>query len=285
MQENMDSMLDLYTNVCSECSRHVTKRYSTSFSLGIRLFAKKYRKPIYSIYGFVRFADEIVDTFHDFDKKELLQRFRKDTDNAIREGISLNPILQSFQDVVKEYNIEYELIDAFLHSMEMDLDDVTYDRALYETYIYGSAEVVGLMCLRVFLPNDEEAYQRLKPYAMALGSAFQKINFLRDIRDDYYNKGRTYFPGVDLNYFSDQEKKEIEEDIGLDFSEGLKGILMLPRGARFGVYIAYIFYYNLFMKIKGLSFDKILSERVRIRNRKKAYLLAKYSIKHSLNLL
>lgn len=278
-------MVDLYTSVCRECSSLITRRYSTSFSLGIKLFAKKYRCPIYGIYGFVRFADEIVDTFHEFDKNELLNRFRADTRQAIDEGISLNPVLQAFQEVVHEYNIEYELIDAFLYSMEMDLNSITYDKALYDKYIYGSAEVVGLMCLRVFLKDADIEYEKLKPYAMALGSAFQKINFLRDIRDDYYNKGRTYFPGVDVKNFSDSDKKEIEEDIAFDFQEGLKGIRMLPKGARLGVYIAYIFYYHLFLKIKKLSFDKILSERVRIRNRRKAYLLAKYSLKHSLNLI
>ncbi len=278
-------MLELYTSVCRDCSGIITRSYSTSFSLGIRLFAKKFRKPIYSIYGFVRFADEIVDTFHEYDKMELLQKFREDTKEAVESGISLNPVLHAFQDVVNNYDIEYELIDAFLDSMAMDLEDIQYDRALYEKYIYGSAEVVGLMCLRVFLKDTNLDYEELKPYAMALGSAFQKINFLRDIKDDYYNKGRTYFPGVDINNFTDLEKKDIEEDIAIDFQNGLKGIRMLPRGSKFGVYIAYIFYYHLFLKIKQLSFEKILSERVRIRNRRKAYLLAKYSIKHSLNLI
>lgn len=278
-------MISLYTAVCRECSGLITRRYSTSFSLGIRLFAKKFREPIYSIYGFVRFADEIVDTFHEYDKKKLLSEFRKDTRNAIEQGISLNPVLHSFQNVVNDYAIDYHLIEAFLDSMEMDLDDLNYDRALYEKYIYGSAEVVGLMCLKVFLRDSDGSYEELKPYAMALGSAFQKINFLRDIKDDYFNKGRSYFPGVDINNFSDVEKKEIEEDIAVDFAKGLKGIMMLPAGSRFGVYIAYIFYYHLFLKIKSLSFEKILSERVRIRNRRKAYLLAKYSIKHSLKLL
>jgi len=278
-------MLDLYSTVCQECAGIITRRYSTSFSLGIRLFARKLRKPVYSIYGFVRFADEIVDTFHEYDKLTLLNRFRAETRQAVEEGISLNPVLQAFQEVVNSYDIDYELIDAFLDSMAMDLEDINYDRALYEKYIYGSAEVVGLMCLKVFLKDTDIDYEKLKPYAMSLGSAFQKINFLRDIKDDYYNKGRTYFPGIDVNNFSDREKKEIEEDIANDFQDGLKGIRMLPRGSRFGVYIAYIFYYQLFLKIKQLSFEKILSERVRIRNRRKAYLLAKYSIKHSLNLI
>lgn len=278
-------MLDLYTKVCRECSSIITRRYSTSFSLGIRLFARPLRKPIYSIYGFVRFADEIVDSFHNYDKAILLKKFREDTHAAIREGISLNPVLHSFQDVVNAYNIDLELVDAFLDSMEMDLSDLEYDRALYERYIYGSAEVVGLMCLKVFLHSNPDTYEELKPYAMALGSAFQKINFLRDIKDDYYNKGRSYFPGIDINNFCDVQKREIEDDIAQDFQNGLKGIRMLPRGSKFGVYIAYIFYYNLFLKIKGLSFERILAERVRIRNRRKAYLLAKYSIKHSLNLI
>jgi len=278
-------MLELYSNVCDECSKLITNRYSTSFSLGIKLFAKKFRAPIYAIYGFVRFADEIVDTFHDFDKRTLLKEFKLETKKAINTGISLNPVLQSFQQVVNEYDINEELIDAFLYSMEMDLEEVDYDHKLYKEYIYGSAEVVGLMCLKIFLKGRHEEYRNLKSEARALGSAFQKINFLRDIKDDYYEKGRTYFPGVSIQQFSDLDKKEIEKDIAIDFQNGLEGIRKLPKGAKFGVYIAYIFYYNLFKKIKGLSFDKILSERVRIKNRKKMYLLAKYSLKHSLNLI
>ncbi|MBT8233001.1 MAG: phytoene/squalene synthase family protein [Saprospiraceae bacterium] len=275
----------LYSNVCKECSKLITNRYSTSFSLGIKLFDKKFRSPIYSIYGFVRFADEIVDTFHDYDKKELLVQFRKDTYAAIRMKLSLNPVLNAFQEVVNEYSIEIDLIDAFLDSMAMDLQDLKYDVELYKKYIYGSAEVVGLMCLRVFLKDKGEEYEKLKPYAMSLGSAFQKINFLRDIKDDYFEKGRLYFPNVDPGNFDDGDKKKIEEDIALDFKNGLKGILLLPKGAKFGVYIAYIFYYNLFKKIEKLKIDSILQERVRIKNRKKAYLLAKYSLKNSLNLI
>lgn len=277
--------MSLYTNVCTECSKLITNRYSTSFSLGIKLFAKRFRSPIYSIYGFVRFADEIVDTFHDFDKRLLLDEFRIETKKAITQKLSLNPVLQSFQEVVNEYDIDMNLIDAFLDSMAMDLEDHHYDLALYKKYIYGSAEVVGLMCLKVFLKKKPNEYEELKPYAMALGSAFQKINFLRDIKDDYYNKGRTYFPDLNLNEFSDLDKKNIEEDISKDFQKGLAGILKLPKGAKFGVYIAYIFYYHLFKKIQKLSFKKILAERVRIKNRKKAYLLAKYSLKNSLNLI
>ena len=269
-----------------ECSQLITKRYSTSFSIGIRLFAPTLRDPIYAIYGFVRFADEIVDTFHDYDKASLLARFREETFLAIREGISLNPVLNAFQAVVTEYDITDDLIEAFLHSMAMDLQqDLTYDHELYEKYIYGSAEVVGLMCLKVFLKDDPREYERLKNSAMALGSAFQKINFLRDIRDDYLDKGRTYFPGVDMRNFSTSDKKKIEQDISQDFEAGYEGIIQLPKSARFGVLIAYVFYYNLYLKIRRTSFQTILKERVRIKNRKKAYLLAKYSLKNTLNLI
>lgn len=278
-------MLELYNKVCNECSMLITKRYSTSFSLGIRLFSRELRIPIYAIYGFVRAADEIVDTFHEHDKKMLLDEFRHETSTAIDRGISLNPVLHAFQSVVNEYRIEQSLIDAFLDSMEMDLDDRRYDRQLYKKYIYGSAEVVGLMCLRVFLGGDEKEYERLRPSAMSLGSAFQKINFLRDVKDDYENKGRTYFPGVDLERFNDDNKRAIEEDIEVDFRDGLEGILELPKSARFGVYIAYKFYYSLFQKIKRTNHKAIMDSRIRIKNRYKAYLLAKYSLKNGLNLI
>ncbi len=278
-------MIDLYHKVCDECSQLITNRYSTSFSLGIKLFSKELRAPIYAIYGFVRFADEIVDTFHNFDKETLLERFRDETFLAIDEGISLNPVLHTFQSVVTEYDITKDLIVAFLDSMAMDLDDVHYDRQLYEKYIYGSAEVVGLMCLKVFLKDQPDRYSELKSSARALGSAFQKINFLRDVHDDYLNKGRTYFPGVDIQNFTEEDKIEIEKDIALDFKHGYEGIRNLPKSARLGVYIAYIFYFNLFKKISNTSFSTILQKRVRIKNRKKAYLLAKYSIKNSLNLI
>lgn len=278
-------MLELYNKVCEECSKVITNRYSTSFSLGIRLFSKELRNPIYAIYGFVRFADEIVDTFHSYDKKLLLNRFREETCIAVVEQISLNPVLQAFQKVVNEYNIGYDLIESFLDSMEMDLEDITYDNKTYSKYIYGSAEVVGLMCLKVFLKDSPEKYDKLKESAQSLGSAFQKINFLRDIRDDYYNKGRTYFPGVKLSQFDDDDKVTIEKDISIDFENGLKGISQLPQKAKFGVFIAYIFYYHLFKKIRSLSFENILQERVRIKNRKKAYLLAKYSLKNSFNMI
>ena len=215
----------------------------------------------------------------------MLSKFREDTHIAIKERISLNPVLQAFQLVVNEYDIGLDLIDAFLDSMEMDLEDQYYNRKLYEKYIYGSAEVVGLMCLKIFLHNKPTQYEDLKTSAMALGSAFQKVNFLRDIKDDYQNKGRTYFPGVDLKNFNESNKIEIEDDIDLDFQKGLDGIRALPPKARLGVFIAYIFYYNLFQKIKKTSFLTILNKRVRIKNRKKAYLLAKYSLKNSLNLI
>jgi len=278
-------VLELYDKVCDECSKVITNRYSTSFSLGIRLFSKELRSPIYAIYGFVRFADEIVDTFHEYDKKLLLSRFREETRIAIEQKISLNPVLQAFQKIVNEYDIAYELIESFLDSMAMDLDDITYDNKLYNKYIYGSAEVVGLMCLKVFLKGSPKKYDELKESAQSLGSAFQKINFLRDIRDDYYNKGRTYFPNLNLSQFDDNDKIAIEKDIAIDFEKGLRGISKLPQKAKFGVFIAYIFYYQLFKKIRSLSFENILQERVRIKNRKKVYLLAKYSLKNRFNMI
>ena len=277
----MDS---LYLDVCNCCSRLITKRYSTSFSLGIRVFNKKYRMPIYAIYGFVRFADEIVDTFHDKNKGELLSRFREETFRAIREGISLNPVLQSFQVVVNEYGIEDELITAFLDSMEMDLYNQVYDHDSLDRYIYGSAEVVGLMCLRVFCPDNEE-YQRLKPFACSLGSAFQKINFLRDMKSDYEERGRTYFPEIDFHNFTNVDKERIETEIKEEFDHAYEGIKQLPKGVRFGVYLAYRYYTSLFQKIKGFSPKKITEERIRINNRRKIYLLGKCALRNSLNML
>lgn len=222
-------MLELYNQVCQECSQHITKRYSTSFSMGIRVFDKQYRKPIYAIYGFVRFADEIVDTFHGYEKAGLLKRFRAETYQAIEERISLNPVLHAFQQVVHQYGIERELIDAFLDSMEMDLHFHTYEDALYKQYIYGSAEVVGLMCLRVFCQGDDAMYQRLKAPACSLGSAFQKINFLRDMKSDYAERGRVYFPGVDFEKFTEDDKAQIEADIKQDFDDALAGIRDIRR--------------------------------------------------------
>ncbi|MEO1628637.1 MAG: phytoene/squalene synthase family protein, partial [Bacteroidota bacterium] len=243
-------MMNLYHNTCRECSQLITNRYSTSFSMGIRLFDKRFRGPIYAVYGFVRFADEIVDTFHTYDKGSLLTRFRNDTYKAIEEKISLNPVLHAFQEVVNEYQIERELIDAFLDSMEMDLHFHTYEDSLYKKYIYGSAEVVGLMCLRVFCEGNTEMYDKLRDHACSLGSAFQKINFLRDMKSDFDERGRVYFPGVDFQYFTNEDKLLIEADIKADFDHAYQGIVRLPQGARFGVYLAYVYYTNLFQKIK-----------------------------------
>lgn len=278
-------MMDLYHKSAFKNSRMVTRAYSTSFSLGIYCLDKKMHDPIYGIYGFVRFADEIVDTFHQYNKQELLDGFRADTWKAIEDGISMNPILHAFQMVVNEYLIEPELIETFLNSMEMDLQKKTYEDEEIKTYILGSAEVVGLMCLRVFTEGNDAEYQRLKPSAMALGSAFQKINFLRDLEADYKTLGRTYFPGIDLNDFTEETKKELEADIEIDFKNGFEGIKQLPKKARFGVYIAYVYYYALLQKIKNTPATVLLQERVRIPNQKKYSLLVSSYLRHSFNLL
>jgi len=278
-------MISLYQKTCYECSQLITNRYSTSFSMGIRLFSKPLQTPIYAIYGFVRFADEIVDTFHEFNKSDLLQKFRADTYEAIEQKISLNPVLQSFQEVVNEYNIGRELIDAFLNSMEMDLHFDRYEDSLYKQYIYGSAEVVGLMCLRVFFKNDEEKYNDLKNSARSLGSAFQKINFLRDMKSDFNERGRVYFPGIDFLNFTNQDKEMIEADIKADFDHGYEGILKLPESARFGVYLAYVYYINLFQQIKKSTASMVKEERIRVNDGKKMYLLFSSALKNQLNLL
>lgn len=275
----------LYNNTCSECSRLITRRYSTSFSLGIRLFHRRFRGPIYGIYGFVRFADEIVDTFHDHDKEALLRRFREDTYRALDERISLNPVLHAFQAVVHQYGIERELIDAFLDSMEMDLSNNAYDERGYQQYIYGSAEVVGLMCLRVFCEGDDGRYQSLKAPACRLGAAFQKINFLRDIRSDYDERGRVYFPGVDFRYFDNTAKQQIEDDIQADFDAALEGIRRLPDGARLGVYLAYKYYTQLFSKIRHAPAQRIAEERFRVSGKRKVYLLFSSAVRCQLNFL
>lgn len=278
-------MKALFDDVGHEMSMLTTKRYSTSFSLGIRFLAKDLHKPIYAIYGFVRFADEIVDSFHEFDKEALLADFRRQTYEAIEQGISLNPILNSFQWVVKTYGIPMELIDTFLDSMEMDLDRTAYDKSKYEQYILGSAEVVGLMCLKVFVRGDEKQYEALKDSAMKLGSAFQKINFLRDLRADFHDLGRTYFPGINLAEFDSTVKKEIEADIAIDFRAGYEGILQLPKDARFGVYMAYVYYYKLFRKIQQTEARIILNERIRIPDNKKYRLFLTSYLRHNLNLI
>jgi phytoene/squalene synthetase len=278
-------MKKLFDDISFEMSEMTTKRYSTSFSLGIKFLAKDLRKPIYSIYGFVRFADEIVDSFHGFEKRELLTDFKKQTFDAIHTGISLNPILNSFQWAVNEYKIPHDLITTFLNSMEMDIEGVSYDQSKYEEYILGSAEVVGLMCLKVFVRGSEEEYERLKFNAMKLGSAFQKINFLRDLKADYNELGRTYFPGVDLKQFNAEIKKEIEKDIEIDFKLGYEGILQLPKNSRFGVYMAYIYYIKLFKKIQSTSAETVLTERIRIPDNKKYRLFFSSYLRHNLNMI
>ena len=278
-------MKELFDMISRKSSKMATVTYSTSFSMGIRFFSRRFHDPIYGIYGFVRFADEIVDSFHGFDKAKLLARFKDDTYLAIEEKISLNPILNNFQYVVNKYNIEKELIDLFLKSMEMDLQNVTYDQPGFEAYILGSAEVVGLMCLRVFCEGDDEQYNGLKHQAMRLGAAFQKINFLRDLKADYAGLGRSYFPGIDISHFDDETKKRIEADIEADFKEGLNGIRHLPKGARFGVYVAYVYFYNLFQKIQRTDSARIMGERIRVPDHKKFTLLFSSYVRHSLNLI
>ena len=267
-------MMSLFNSTCMECSQLITQRYSTSFSMGIKVFDKAYRASIYAIYGFVRFADEIVDTFHGHDKAELLQRFKADTYRAIEEGISLNPVLHSFQLVVNQFMIERELIDAFLFSMEMDLHHHQYEDHLYQEYIYGSAEVVGLMCLRVW-----------KAPARSLGAAFQKINFLRDMKSDFDERGRVYFPGVDFRNFSEEDKLKIESDIKADFDHAYTGIVLLPKGVRFGVYLAYVYYTKLFQKIRNSPAHEVQKQRIRVHDGRKVALLLSSAVRNSLNLL
>ncbi len=276
----------LYTDTCEQCSRLITSAYSTSFSLGILALAPEMRASIRNIYGFVRFADEIVDTFHDFDKRTLLENFRKDTYEAIRTRISFNPVLHAFQKTVHHYGIDMELIDAFLDSMAMDLDYHNYRDDRFEQYIYGSAEVVGLMCLKVFCEGDDQRYQSLVEPARKLGAAFQKINFLRDLKSDFQERGRIYFPNVDLfRNFDINLKKEIEQDIENDFRQALQGIRRLPAGSRFGVYIAYIYFYRLLKKIHKMEPKKIMEERVRVSNGEKLMLFFSSWFRFRLNLL
>lgn len=254
-------------------SRETTKKYSTSFSLGILALSPKIRPAVYAVYGYVRLADEIVDSFHEFDKHELIGRLRMQTIQAIEEKISLNPIVNSFQQTVHDYQIEWDLIDTFLKSMEMDLEKIDYNSDLYKKYVEGSAEVVGLMCLQIFLNGNQEEYERLKPYATQLGSAFQKVNFLRDLKDDYHILGRTYFPDVDMNDFNCTVKKQIEIEIENEFKQALIGIKLLPETSRFGVYLAYTYYYSLFRKIQRIPAKKIINQRIRIHNGKKISLM------------
>jgi len=277
-------MKSLFDEVSASCSKITTKKYSTSFSLGILFLNKNIRNPIYSIYGFVRFADEIVDSFHGYDKKSLLQNFREDTYTAIENKISLNPILNSFQHVVHQYGIKMQWINSFLDSMEMDLHKQNYNNENYNKYILGSAEVVGLMCLHVFTEGDEKVFEELKPYAMKLGAAFQKVNFLRDIKADNEDLGRTYFPNVDLKNFKTHDKLKIEKEIENDFLEALAGIKMLPKNSRNGVYLAYYYYTVLFKKIKKMPAQRIMNERVRIPNIQKFILMFKSNLRYQLNI-
>lgn len=278
-------MKSLYDNISLECSKNITHQYSTSFALGIRFLKKELRNPIYSIYGYVRLADEIVDSFEGYRQAEMLKRLRKDTFEAIDEKISTNPVLNSFQMVVHDYNIDRELIDAFLDSMEMDLHKQFYNQALYEKYIYGSAEVVGLMCLKVFCKGNGNLYRHLQPSAMKLGSAFQKINFLRDIKDDYEGLGRMYFPNTDFGNFSNDQKSLIEGDISKDFSDGLEGIRQLPVDSRLGVFLAYVYYKMLFKKIKAVPGDMILRTRIRVPDYQKIALLLYSCVANRFNLI
>lgn len=278
-------MKHLFDELSFSVSKITTKKYSTSFSLGILALRPSIRPAIYAIYGYVRLADEIVDSFHGYDKEKLLGRLKEETAIALQERISLNPILQSFQETVNRYKIEVGLIEQFLHSMEMDLQKMDYNSELYKQYISGSAEVVGLMCLQVFIDGDRERYEELKPYAMKLGSAFQKINFLRDLKDDYQILGRTYFPNIDMNVFDNCVKCQIEREIGEEFKEALIGIKKLPSSSMFGVYLAYKYYLSLFQKIKRKSSKEILNNRVRVPNSEKAFVAFKSYVRYKIAFL
>lgn len=276
----------LFDNVSEACSKMVTQRYSTSFSMATNLLGSSIRSDIYNIYGFVRFADEIVDTFHEYPKRALLERFEQDLNYALEERISLNPILNAFQKTVHENNIDKSLIDAFMQSMRWDLDKEVYaSQEEYLAYIYGSADVVGLMCLKVFVKGDEQKYQALKPAAMALGSAFQKVNFLRDLNADFDLLNRSYFPGTDLNEFNEASKTRIIEEIEADFKKALPGIFNLPSEAKFGVYTAYKYYFKLLSKLKNTPSRNIKNTRIRVPNYQKMGVLAQSYVKFRLNLL
>ncbi len=279
-------MKELFDKISEECSKNVTKSYSTSFSLATKMLSSNIRQDIYNIYGFVRFADEIVDTFHSYNKKELFSRFVDDLNYSLIEGISLNPILNSFQKTVNKYNIDKSLIDAFLKSMEQDLEKKKYKSLKeYKDYIYGSADVVGLMCLKVFVGGNNDDFNRLKPYAMSLGSAFQKVNFLRDLNDDYKKLNRIYFPGIDYKTFNEDAKNNIMIDIEKDFSKALKGIYLLPNNSKFGVYAAYKYYKRLLRKLDRASYLQIKSKRVRVPNYQKVDVLARSYVRYRLNIL
>lgn len=278
-------MIDFFTELSEQCSKFTTEKYSTSFSSAIKLLHRDLQVPVFNVYGFVRFADEIVDTFHIYNKNELLGEFKKETFAAVERKISLNPILNSFQLTVNKYKIPHHLIESFFKSMEMDLSNTTYNSNDYKEYIYGSAEVVGLICLYIFCEGDEQSYIKLKPFAQSLGAAFQKVNFLRDIKADYQQLHRTYFPGVDFKNFTPAMKRYIEEDITHDFAQAFEGIKQLPIKAKFGVYVAYKYYLSLFKKIKKTNPVHILEQRIRIPNYGKAFILAKAGVRSRFNLL
>ncbi|QES88306.1 phytoene/squalene synthase family protein [Rhizosphaericola mali] len=273
-------MKKIFEELAYDVSKRTTVKYSTSFSLGILALKPSIHKGIYAIYGYVRLADEIVDSFAGYDQEKLLKRFQMETEIALSERISLNPILQSFQEIVYKYSIDTTLIHQFLYSMSMDLQKIDYNSDLYNQYIFGSAEVVGLMCLQVFTEGNKEQYELLKPYAMTLGSAFQKINFLRDIKEDYQILGRTYFPNINMISFDNDTKYQIEKEIEHEFKEALIGIKNLPHTSRFGVYLAYSYYNILFAKIKKKSSKEILSKRIRIPNAEKLYIACKSYIRY-----
>ncbi len=278
-------MIGLFHSSSEECSQVVTRRYSTSFASAIRMLHRDLRAPICNIYGFVRLADEIVDTFHEHDKAALLANFKSDTYAAIAQGISLNPILHSFQRTVNQYGIDHHLIEAFFRSMEMDLSQKKYDNRGYQEYIYGSAEVVGLMCLYVFCEGDRQQYASLESAARSLGAAFQKVNFLRDIKADFNGLSRVYFPGCDFTNFTTADKRKIEADILQDFRAAYGGIQQLPLKARFGVYVAYKYYLSLFKKIRSLEPKRVLESRIRIPNYRKAMIVVRAGVKNQLRLI
>lgn len=279
-------MKSIFDTVSRECSKLVTTSYSTSFSMATKMLSESIRQDIYNIYGFVRFADEIVDTFHNYDKKILFEKFSNDLEDALEMKISLNPILNSFQETYHKYNIEKHMVDAFMKSMHQDLykQDYLTDEE-YKQYIYGSADVVGLMCLKVFVKGDNEKYEELKDSAMSLGSAFQKVNFLRDLKADFEDLSRTYFPNTDLNHLDEVSKQAIITDIENDFEKGLAGIKKLPLEARFGVFMAYRYYSKLLEKLKKTPALEIKSARIRVPDYKKVELLTRSYVKYQLNLL
>ena len=279
-------MKSIFDNVSFDCSTKVTKAYSTSFSSAVKMLAPSIRQDIYNIYGFVRFADEIVDTFHDYDKEALFTQFENDLALALSQKISLNPILNSFQHTVHKYNIPMELVDAFMHSMKLDLTKREYKTTEeYQEYIYGSADVVGLMCLKVFVNGDNSKYEELKDSAMRLGSAFQKVNFLRDLKADFEELSRTYFPNTDLNHLDEKSKQEIIADIESDFEAAFNGIKNLPIEAKFGVYTAYRYYKKLLKKLQKTPSLEIKNTRIRVSDYQKVELLARCYVKYRLNII